>query len=69
MCLICIEFKAGKLTVNEAFRNYDEMKETIEEDHKLEVDQMLFEGLWKEYYDQYEMSSEDDYWEETGFGD
>jgi len=74
MCIICTEFRAGKLTVKEALRNYGEMQEIIEEDHKPEVDQLLYEGFWKEYSEQSmesggEKEEDDDYYEETGFGD
>ena len=37
MCLICVELKKDTLTSLEARKNLGEMRETIEEDHRLEV--------------------------------
>lgn len=33
MCIICVDFHKGKLTANEAMRNYWEMRDSIEPDH------------------------------------
>ena len=65
MCIICIEFEQGKLTVGEAVRNYGEMKATLSPEHQKEVEGKLFNNF--PYYSGY--FSEDDYWEQTGFGD
>jgi len=43
MCLICIDFKAGKLRIDEARENLNEMGEQLL-DHKEEVEIMLFEA-------------------------
>ena len=43
MCLICIDFKAGKLRLNEAKKNLNEMGEDLL-DHKEEVEKMIFEA-------------------------
>jgi|10_taG_2_1085330.scaffolds.fasta_scaffold27985_3 hypothetical protein len=43
MCLICIEFRAGKLRLDEARENLNEMGEQLL-DHKEEVEKMLFEA-------------------------
>jgi len=43
MCLICIDFKAGKLRIDEARKNLNEMGEQLL-DHKEEVEVMLFEA-------------------------
>jgi hypothetical protein len=43
MCLICVDFKAGKLRIDEARNNLNEMGEQLL-DHKEEVEEMLFEA-------------------------
>ena len=45
MCIICTEFKAGKLTVGEAVRNYGEMKATLSPEHQKEVEETLFNNF------------------------
>ena len=49
MCLICIELKKDSLTSFEARRNLKEMRETIEEDHKLEVLRNIWDKEDEEY--------------------
>lgn len=44
MCLICVEFQKGKLTVEEGWKNLSEMEDTISEEHKEEVEEMLWDG-------------------------
>ena len=44
MCLICVEYQKGKLTVNEAWNNLNEMQETIDPEHIDVVLSMLFFG-------------------------
>ena len=44
MCLICVEYQKGKLTVSEAWRNLHEMQEIMESDHVDVVLSMLFFG-------------------------
>tara|TARA_Y100000034_G_scaffold81537_1_gene97739 strand:- start:59 stop:259 length:201 start_codon:yes stop_codon:yes gene_type:complete len=44
MCLICTEYQKGKLTVNEAWNNLNEMQETIDPEHIDVVLSMLFFG-------------------------
>lgn len=41
MCLVCIEFAKGKLTVLEAFQNTVEMEDSLPPDHYEEVMNML----------------------------
>ena len=41
MCLICIEFQKGNLNLVEAWSNYSEMALDLEEDHRLEIKDML----------------------------
>ena len=55
MCLICTEYQKGKLTVNEAWNNLNEMQETIDPEHIDVVLSMLFFG------DEYENISVIDY--------
>ena len=55
MCLICTEYQKGKLTLNEAWNNLHEMKETMEPEHLDVVLTMLFFG------DEYENISVIDY--------
>ena len=45
MCLICIEFEKNKLKVNEAWRNLQEMKSGMTDEHYDEVVAMLLETL------------------------
>jgi hypothetical protein len=46
MCIICVEFAKGKLTRHEAWRNYVEMSEIIEPDHRPEVEEMLWSSAF-----------------------
>lgn len=41
MCLVCVEYQKGKLTVLEAFQNLSEMEDTIPSEHYEEVMNML----------------------------
>ena len=41
MCIICVEFQQEKLTLTEARRNFNEMRETMDSEHASEVDEML----------------------------
>ena len=63
MCIICVEFEKGKLSLDEAVRNYGEMKETLSEEHQKEVEGLIFNNF-PLYH-----GLDDEYWEETGFGD
>ena len=76
MCLICIEYEKGKLKINEATRNLEEMKETLEDGHYDEVKAFLVEEALNEFWgvpyfgreaDEYNFDEE--YWEKVGFGD
>jgi hypothetical protein len=68
MCIICDQFKDGKLSLIEAVRNYGEMKETISEEHQQEIEETLFNNF-PFYYPLNELMTDDEYWEEIGFGD
>ncbi len=45
MCLICVELQRNKLTSLEARNNLNEMQESIEKDHRIEVLRLIW---WKE---------------------
>ena len=49
MCLICIEYQKGKMTLTEGFRALGEMAISIGPEHTEEVKGILIEGLNKEY--------------------
>tara|TARA_R110002020_G_scaffold183795_1_gene380229 strand:- start:1257 stop:1454 length:198 start_codon:yes stop_codon:yes gene_type:complete len=65
MCLICLEFQKGNLTLKEAWNNYSEMVSDIEEKHKQEIEGMLLDAEEKEKVDeeQYNFFSFD-WWED-----
>jgi len=44
MCLICVDYQKGTLTLDEAWRNLYEMKDTMESDHLDVVMSMLSFG-------------------------
>jgi len=68
MCIICDQFKDGKLSLVEAVRNYGEMKETLSPEHQKEMEEALFNNF-PFYYPLNEFMADDEYWEEMGFGD
>ena len=41
MCLICVEYQKGRMTIGEARRALGEMREKIGEEHTDEVREML----------------------------
>ena len=45
MCIICDQFKDGKLSLVEAVRNYGEMRETLSAEHQKEMEEKLFNNL------------------------
>ena len=45
MCLICVDFQKGSLTPTEAWRNLQEMKEDLSEEHHDEVVEMITDKL------------------------
>ena len=57
MCLICVEYNLKSLTINEAYRNLQEMKEILPEEHVREVEEMLEQDTLREIY---ELEGEDD---------
>ena len=61
MCIICVEFQKGSLTLNEAWRNLGEMRSSIGEDHAEEVEELL----WNKWVDDFG----DDWYTSHGQGD
>ena len=51
MCLICIEYNLKKLTITEAYRNLQEMKEILSEEHVEEIEKMLEHDTLQEIYE------------------
>ena len=45
MCLICVDFQKGLLTPTEAWRNLQEMKEGLSDEHHDEVVEIITEKL------------------------
>ena len=45
MCIICVDFNKGSLTIDEAFRNLREMKEVLPDEHYDEVVALILEQL------------------------
>ena len=41
MCLICVHFEQSKLTNQEAWNNLSEMRDTLDEEHAKEVEDMI----------------------------
>jgi hypothetical protein len=50
MCIICAELAKGKLTSLEARRNFIEMKSSLDDQHRLEVLQHIWEKEDEENY-------------------
>jgi hypothetical protein len=49
MCIICIDYNKQKMTVQEAYRALDEMREGMSKEHVLEVVDMLWNDHWEEW--------------------
>ena len=43
MCILCVEIQTNKLTFKEAFRNFREMKESIDDEHQLRIIKLINE--------------------------
>ncbi len=48
MCLICVELNKERLTFNEAWRNFREMRQCLDEEHKKIVKQKLIDKMVEE---------------------
>jgi len=66
MCLICVEFEKGKLTLKEAYRNLGEMRESLSDEHAAEVENLL---EYESYINEQDTYDEEYDWEEIPFGD
>ena len=42
MCMLCGEFEKGRLSLEEAWKNFDEMVESLENKHIIEVMEKLY---------------------------
>lgn len=52
MCIICVELEKNRLTLAEARRNYGEMAESIDEEHREELEEKLFpRSIYEEYFE------------------
>jgi len=45
MCVLCLDFKLGKLSIEEAFQNLDEMESVMSDEHYDEVTSMLNDAI------------------------
>jgi RNase H-fold protein (predicted Holliday junction resolvase) len=63
MCIICIDLEKERLSTQEAFRNLNEMYDSLEEEHVKEVVEILFERLHSRMNDEDE---ESDLWDGLG---
>ena len=70
MCIICLEYEKGKLKINEAFRNLEEMKESVGDEHYNETKDFLTEKALHDHWavpyfgrdmDEYNFDFDDDY--------
>jgi len=48
MCLICVEMDKQRLSFQDAWRNFKEMKPRLEEEHKKEVRQKIIDKMVEE---------------------
>ena len=51
MCLICVDFQKETLTATEAWRNLQEMKETMTDEHYDEVVVLIIDKIYSETQD------------------
>ena len=42
MCMLCVELQTEKLTIQEAYRNYREIKDSLDEEHQKEILRLLY---------------------------
>tara|TARA_R100000008_G_C3551963_1_gene150942 strand:- start:238 stop:450 length:213 start_codon:yes stop_codon:yes gene_type:complete len=61
MCIICVQLSQDKLTPAEARRNFGEMAEVIEDDHRIEV----LQAIWKKEDEE----QDDSFWEDNWLAD
>ena len=63
MCIICIDLERERLSTQEAFRNLNEMYDSLGEEHVLEVVEKLFDRIHSRMNDEDE---ELDLWDDLG---
>ena len=61
MCLVCEDYKKGKLTLKEALRNLEEMRPQMDEAH--------YKKTYDELYNELLDNQVEEWWELFGFGD
>jgi len=59
MCIICVDFTKGSLTIDETYRNLKEMKEVLPDEHYDEVVGLILEKL-EEMEDEKTLSEKDE---------
>jgi len=52
MCLICVDFQKETLTITEAWRNLQEMKDSMTDEHYDEVVTMVVDKIYEEQSDE-----------------
>ena len=57
MCLICVELQKNKLTSLEARDNLNEMRKSIEKDHRIEVLRLI----WRKEDEEWQYSASEEY--------
>ena len=62
MCLICVEFQKGRLSVEEGWKNLSEMAEGLTEQHAEEVEEMLWDAWSLEKNKELPPPEQDDDW-------
>jgi len=62
MCMLCVEFMKGKMTVHEGWKNLSEMQEVLEPPHVEAIEEMLW-NAW------YEAQDDEEGYQEHGQGD
>ena len=59
MCLICVEFQLGNLTIREAKNNLVEIAETLDDVHRIRVMDMIEKAELQQILDEEEENKED----------
>jgi len=48
VCILCTDYLRGRLTQEEAKRNFSEIRPTMDEEHAREVDKRLQDPFWEQ---------------------
>ncbi len=59
MCLICVEFQLGNLTIREAKNNFVEIAETLDDVHRIRVMDMIEKAELQQIVEEEEENKED----------